>query len=149
VQSPTAFQIALQCTALHCMQIALLMHCTQCTVRQSMQHEPSIPYKITPCWVTLIQPRRRAAVLGQPSFLRPSISSLRTTDFTFVPSFSKRVHSSLMLQKVARIGRLLKKNNPRVVPLSMSRVDGLRFGILRGQVRDFKPEAEFMNIRFR
>jgi hypothetical protein len=54
-----------------------------------------------------------------------------------------------MLQKVARIGRLLKKNNPRVVPLSMSRVDGLRFGILRGQVRDFKPEAEFMNIRFR
>ncbi len=31
---------------------------------------PSITYKITPCCVTLLQPARRAAVLGQPSSLR-------------------------------------------------------------------------------
>ncbi len=31
---------------------------------------PSIMHKITPCWVTLLQTARRAAVLGQPSSLR-------------------------------------------------------------------------------
>ncbi len=31
---------------------------------------PSITYKIKPCWVTLLQPARRAAVLDQPSRLR-------------------------------------------------------------------------------
>jgi hypothetical protein len=36
-------------------------------VRQGMRHGPSITYKIT---VTLLQPARRAAVLGQPSSLR-------------------------------------------------------------------------------
>jgi hypothetical protein len=35
------------------------------------RHRPSITYKITPCWVALLQPARRAAVLGQPSSLRP------------------------------------------------------------------------------
>ncbi len=32
---------------------------------------PSIKYKITPCWVILLQPANRTAVLGQPSSLRP------------------------------------------------------------------------------
>jgi hypothetical protein len=40
-------------------------------IRQGRRHGPSITYKITPCWVTLLQPARRAAVLGQPSSLRP------------------------------------------------------------------------------
>jgi hypothetical protein len=40
-------------------------------VRQGRRHEPSIAYKITPCWITLLQPARRAAVLGQPSSLCP------------------------------------------------------------------------------
>jgi hypothetical protein len=43
---------------------------------QGGQHGPSIRYKITPCWVTLLQPTRRAAVLGQPSSLRPHWSYL-------------------------------------------------------------------------
>jgi hypothetical protein len=34
-------------------------------------HGLSITYKITPCWVTLLQPARRAAVLIQPSSLQP------------------------------------------------------------------------------
>jgi hypothetical protein len=34
-------------------------------VRQDRRHEPPITYKITPCWVTLLQPARRAAVLGR------------------------------------------------------------------------------------
>jgi hypothetical protein len=42
------------------------------TVRQGGRHGPSIAYKITPCcWVTLLQPVRRAAVLDLPSSLRP------------------------------------------------------------------------------
>ncbi len=36
-------------------------------VDQGRRHGPSIMYTITPCWVTLLQPARRAAVLGQPS----------------------------------------------------------------------------------
>ncbi len=40
-------------------------------VRQGRRHGPSIAYKITPCWITLLQPARRAAVLGQLSGLRP------------------------------------------------------------------------------
>ncbi len=32
------------------------------TVRQGRRHEPSINYKITPCWVTLLQSARRTAV---------------------------------------------------------------------------------------
>ncbi len=43
---------------------------TSCVVRQCRRHGPSITYKITPCWVTLHQPARRAAVLGQPSSLQ-------------------------------------------------------------------------------
>jgi hypothetical protein len=35
-------------------------------VRQGRRHRPSITYKITPCWVTLLQPARWAALLGQP-----------------------------------------------------------------------------------
>jgi hypothetical protein len=37
---------------------------------QGRRHGPSITYKITPCWATLLQPARRAAVLGQPFSLR-------------------------------------------------------------------------------
>jgi hypothetical protein len=37
---------------------------------------PSIPYRITPCWVTLLRPARRAAVLDQPSSLGPHCSLL-------------------------------------------------------------------------
>jgi hypothetical protein len=37
--------------------------------RQGMDR-PSRTYKITPCWVTLLPPGRRAAVLVQPSSLR-------------------------------------------------------------------------------
>ncbi len=37
-------------------------------VRQGRRHRPSIPYKITPCLVTLLQPARRVAVLGQQPF---------------------------------------------------------------------------------
>ncbi len=33
--------------------------------------EGGITFKITPCWVTLLQPARRDAVLDQPSSLRP------------------------------------------------------------------------------
>jgi hypothetical protein len=40
-------------------------------VRQGRRNGPSFTYKITPCWVTLLQPVRRAAMLGQPSSLRP------------------------------------------------------------------------------
>ncbi len=40
-------------------------------VLQGSRHEPSITYKITSCWVTLLQQTRRAVVLGQPSSLRP------------------------------------------------------------------------------
>jgi hypothetical protein len=38
------------------------------------QHGPSVTYIITSCWVTLLQPVRPrwAAVLGQPSSLRPT-----------------------------------------------------------------------------
>ncbi len=43
-------------------------------VRQGRRHGPSITYKITPCWVTLLQPARRAAELNQPSSLRPPCS---------------------------------------------------------------------------
>ncbi len=39
-------------------------------VRQGRWHGPFI-YKITPCWVTFLQLARWAAVLGQPSSLRP------------------------------------------------------------------------------
>jgi hypothetical protein len=39
-------------------------------VQHSWRHGPSITYKITPCWVTLLQLARRAAVLDQPSCLR-------------------------------------------------------------------------------
>ena len=35
------------------------------------RHGQSITYKITPRWVTLLQPARRDAVLGHPSSLRP------------------------------------------------------------------------------
>ncbi len=38
--------------------------------RQGRRHGPTITYKTTPCWVTLLQPAGRAAVLGQPSSLR-------------------------------------------------------------------------------
>ncbi len=44
---------------------------TSGVVRQGWRHGPSIMYKITPCWVTLLQPARRAAVLDQPSSLQP------------------------------------------------------------------------------
>jgi hypothetical protein len=47
-------------------------------VCQGGRHGPSITYKITPCWVTLLQPARRAAVLVQPSSLRPHWSKLPT-----------------------------------------------------------------------
>ncbi len=40
-------------------------------VSQCRQHGPYITYKIKHCWVTRLQPTRRAAVLGQPSSLRP------------------------------------------------------------------------------
>jgi hypothetical protein len=40
-------------------------------VDQGRRHGPSITYIITPCWFTLLQPARRAAVLGQLSSLRP------------------------------------------------------------------------------
>ncbi len=41
-------------------------------VRQGRRYGPSITYKITPCWVTLRKRARRpAAVLDQPSSLRP------------------------------------------------------------------------------
>ncbi len=40
-------------------------------VRQGRRHRPSITFEITSCWVTLLQPARRAAVLGHPSSLRP------------------------------------------------------------------------------
>ncbi len=40
-------------------------------VHQGRRRGPSIMYKITPCWVSLIQPTRRAAVRGQSSSLRP------------------------------------------------------------------------------
>jgi hypothetical protein len=39
-------------------------------VRQGRRHGP-IMCKITPCWVTLLQPPRRAAVMVQPSSLQP------------------------------------------------------------------------------
>jgi hypothetical protein len=45
---------------------------TSGVVCQCRRHVPSITYKITP--VTLLQPARRAAVLGQPSSLRPHCS---------------------------------------------------------------------------
>jgi hypothetical protein len=32
-------------------------------VRQGWRHGPSITYKITPCWVTLLQPAMRAMTL--------------------------------------------------------------------------------------
>jgi hypothetical protein len=41
------------------------------------RHGPSIRYKITTCWVTLLQHVRLAAVLGQPSSLRPHWPSHR------------------------------------------------------------------------
>jgi hypothetical protein len=41
-------------------------------VRQGKQHGQSITYKITSCWVTLLQQARRAAVLDRPYRLRPS-----------------------------------------------------------------------------
>ncbi len=50
---------------------------TNAVVSQCRQHGPSITYKITPCWGTLLQPARRAAVLVQPSSLRPHWSPLR------------------------------------------------------------------------
>jgi hypothetical protein len=40
-------------------------------VRQGKRHGPSFTHKIKPCWVTLLQSARRAAVLGRPSSLRP------------------------------------------------------------------------------
>ncbi len=51
-------------------------------VRQGRRHGPSIMHKITPCWVNLHQPARRAAVLGRASSLRSSLS--RTTRFQSV-----------------------------------------------------------------
>jgi hypothetical protein len=50
---------------------------TSGVVHQGRRHGPSITYKITPCWVILLQPARRAAVLGQPSSLRPQWLKLR------------------------------------------------------------------------
>jgi hypothetical protein len=43
----------------------------QGVVRQGRRHGPSITHKITSCWVPLLRPARRAAVLNQPSSLRP------------------------------------------------------------------------------
>jgi len=43
-------------------------------VRQGTQHGPPITYKITLCWVTLLQQARWAAVMDQPSSLRPPCS---------------------------------------------------------------------------
>jgi hypothetical protein len=40
-------------------------------VRQGRRHGLSNTYKITPCWVTILQPSRRPAVLGQTFSLRP------------------------------------------------------------------------------
>ncbi len=42
-------------------------------VRNGRRHGPSITYKITPCWVTLLQPARRAAMLGQSSIHWPHL----------------------------------------------------------------------------
>jgi hypothetical protein len=36
------------------------------TVRQGRRHGPSFTFKILLCWVTLLQPARRAALLGLP-----------------------------------------------------------------------------------
>ncbi len=44
---------------------------TSGVVRQGRWHGPAITSKITPCWVTLLQLARRAAVLGKPSSLLP------------------------------------------------------------------------------
>jgi hypothetical protein len=52
-----------------------------CMVRQGRRNGPTITYKITPCWVTLFQPARREAVLGQPSRLRPHWLDLRLDFF--------------------------------------------------------------------
>jgi hypothetical protein len=40
-------------------------------VRQGRRLGPSIMYKITLCWIALLQPAKRAAVLDQPSSLLP------------------------------------------------------------------------------
>jgi hypothetical protein len=44
---------------------------TSSVVPQGRRHGPSITYRITPCSSTLLQPVRRAVVLGQPSSQRP------------------------------------------------------------------------------
>ncbi len=48
-------------------------------VRQGSRHGPFITYKITACWVTLLQPARQAAVLGQHSSLRSHWARLPST----------------------------------------------------------------------
>ncbi len=54
-----------------CVHMVIDQHQTGASdvVHQGRRHGPSIRYKIAPCWDTLNQPARRAAVLGQPSSL--------------------------------------------------------------------------------
>ncbi len=62
-----------------------------CVVRQGRRHGLSITYKITPDWVTLLQPRRRAVGLGQPSSLRHHWGALPSKRGVSFKPESKRI----------------------------------------------------------
>ncbi len=87
--------------------------------RQGRRHGPSITYKITPCWVTLLQPAKRVSVLGHPSSLR-SLGHLGVLakiigDWVFLQRWKPLPYSLLYLQSGGRgggiflFGQLLQK----------------------------------------
>jgi hypothetical protein len=60
-------------------------------VSQGRRHGPSIMYKITPCWITLLQPARRAVVLGQ-------LSSLRSHWLYLIADWWKLIYNSTVVR---------------------------------------------------
>jgi hypothetical protein len=86
-------------------------------VRQVRRHGPSVTNKITPCWVTLLHPARRDAVLGQPSIafgfigqnsLPPPFTSQSTRLYNTITvqyklSFGYRLHFNLSFYMTVRV----------------------------------------------
>jgi hypothetical protein len=54
-------------------QLELIDACSLAAPDRDKRYGPSLTNKITPWWVTLLQPARLAAVLGQPSSFRLSV----------------------------------------------------------------------------
>jgi hypothetical protein len=65
------------------------------TVRQERRHGPSITTQISPGWVPLLQPARRASVLGHLSSIRPHWTGhySKPADRQNLPRFTARLYA--------------------------------------------------------